>query len=398
MPRQEHVLSVFIASPSDVTEERQRLEEIVRELNITWSRYLGLRLELIRWETHAYPDIGIDAQDVINHQIGDDYDIFIGIMWSRFGTSTGRAESGTVEEFNRAKTRHDADSNSVAVMFYFKDEAIPLSKLDIPQITSIREFRTSLGGEGSLYWVFKDNDEFETLLRMHLIRIVQSWLSKSKINKLETEIVLISDQSIELRDDEFGMLDLLDSFEEEFSELTDIGNRIAYATEEIGSKMNQRTDEMNQLNKISNGAVNRSDFKKLISKASHDLDQYAQRMEAEMPFFATHFDSGMNFFIKAASISIDDTLDKGNFENIQAGLDGISTLHNTLLSIEPSISYLQSVVFVLPRLTTDLNRSKKRVVAALGTFLEQLRKACTLCQEAESIVKDILQRRTSVTG
>ena|SRR3989337_1199459 len=32
-------------------------------------------------ETHTYPGIGEDAQDVINKQIDDDYDIFIGLMW-----------------------------------------------------------------------------------------------------------------------------------------------------------------------------------------------------------------------------------------------------------------------------------------------------------------------------
>ena len=70
----------------------------------------------MRWETHAYPNFGIDAQDVINEQIPDDYDLFVGIMWCRYGTPTGRAGSGTVEEFERAKARYDADKNSVQLM------------------------------------------------------------------------------------------------------------------------------------------------------------------------------------------------------------------------------------------------------------------------------------------
>lgn len=88
MPRQEQVFSVFVASPSDVGEEREKLEEVIRELNLTWSRELGIRLDLIRWETHAYPGMGADAQDVINEQIPNDYDLFIGIMWCRYGTKT----------------------------------------------------------------------------------------------------------------------------------------------------------------------------------------------------------------------------------------------------------------------------------------------------------------------
>src|SRR5882757_6446254 len=98
MPRQEQVLSVFVASPSDVANERAKLESIISEINVTWSRQLGIRLDLIRWETHANPGIDVDAQAVINKQIPDDYDIFIGILWCRYGTPTQRAESGTIEE------------------------------------------------------------------------------------------------------------------------------------------------------------------------------------------------------------------------------------------------------------------------------------------------------------
>lgn len=141
MARHEHVLSIFVASPSDVADERSRLEDVVRELNITWSRELGLRLELVRWETHAYPDFGVDPQAVINNQIPDDFDIFIGVMWCRYGTPTNRAESGTIEEFKRAKARHDADPESVGLMVYFKDEPVPPSKVDIGQFSSRRKLQ-----------------------------------------------------------------------------------------------------------------------------------------------------------------------------------------------------------------------------------------------------------------
>ena len=69
MPRNETVLVVFVASPEDVEPERNRLEEVIRELNVAWSRTLGVRLDLVRWETHGYPGIGSDAQDVLNREL-----------------------------------------------------------------------------------------------------------------------------------------------------------------------------------------------------------------------------------------------------------------------------------------------------------------------------------------
>ncbi len=156
MARQETILSVFVASPGDVDDERNRLEEVIRDLNVAWARELGIRLELLRWETHAYPSFGEDAQSIINEQIQDDYDLFIGIMWYRFGTPTGRANSGTIEEFQRAKKRFDDDPSSLQLMVYFKDAPAPIppSKLDYTQLAKIAEFRNSLGDEGGLFWSF----------------------------------------------------------------------------------------------------------------------------------------------------------------------------------------------------------------------------------------------------
>ena len=48
-----------------------------------------------------YPVRGGEPEVLINDQIGK-YDIFLGVMWRRFGTPTGVAESGTEEEFRRA--------------------------------------------------------------------------------------------------------------------------------------------------------------------------------------------------------------------------------------------------------------------------------------------------------
>ena len=175
MARVETVLRVFVASPGDVADARWRLQKVVEELNYTWSRTTALRLDLVRWETHAFSDIGADAQEVINRQL-DEFDIFLGIMWKRLGQPTPRAESGTKEEFIRARRRYEANPKAVRIMFYFKD-APPslLSDVDTGELDAVRRFRDEVAQSGVFYWTFTTTSKFEELVRQHLNRQLLEW-------------------------------------------------------------------------------------------------------------------------------------------------------------------------------------------------------------------------------
>jgi hypothetical protein len=127
-----------------VQPEREALESLIYEMYQTWGRALGIMFELVRWETHVTPAFGSDPQAVINSQIGDNYDVFIGILWARFGTPTPRAASGTMEEFERAYARVQAGANNPEIMFYFKEAAVPISKIDPEQLKKVQNFRGSL--------------------------------------------------------------------------------------------------------------------------------------------------------------------------------------------------------------------------------------------------------------
>lgn len=143
-------IKLFLASPSDVKEEREALSGLVREINDVLAFLVpehGLRLELVRYETHTYPDIG-PAQAVINRQIPLDYDIFIGVMWKRCGTPTASAQSGTIEEFNRAVSRRE-QTGRPTIMFYFCDEPVPLPRgEDLEQLNKVIRFREKLEEKG----------------------------------------------------------------------------------------------------------------------------------------------------------------------------------------------------------------------------------------------------------
>lgn len=391
MPRQEYVLTVFVASPSDVDDERTRLEEVIEELNVTWSRDLGVRLDLVRWETHAYPGIGDDAQAVINEQMPDDYDFFVGIMWCRYGTSTGRAESGTVEEFERAKARYESDPASVKLMIYFKDAPIPPSRLDPSQLAKVNEFRESLGEEGTLYWNFTSQDHFEKLVRLHLTRQVQAWtaqLEKPAPTDVAPRPVAEDAQSPdqEIADDDLGILDLMEVVEDRFEQLTTIVERIGTATQDLGSKISQRTAEMNQLPKDAQGHVSTKTVKRLIASVASNMDEYTARMDAELPIFSKSLSDGMNALIRAASMSVDLDTNEAATEQAKEGLQAIATLLEGLTTSKASSIEFRETIAALPRMTSELNRAKRGAVSVLDRLIAEFTNGQSLLREAEVVV------------
>lgn len=172
-------LRVFVSSPHDVSDERKIVSLVVAELSRTLGDILEVQLEAVLWETHSWPDVGKDAQEVINKEIGD-YDVFVGVMWKRFGTPTRRAASGTGEEFERAY-QYFKKYKRPKIMFYFKRTPFYTDILnEISQFRKVIQFKKKLKKLGTLYWEYQETLEFERRLREHLMRQVHRLTQKPK--------------------------------------------------------------------------------------------------------------------------------------------------------------------------------------------------------------------------
>src|SRR6266487_3182966 len=98
-------LRIFVASPSDMAKECAKLKEVVESLKPT-ADYLGLVLEVVDWRA-IVPEAGRAQQIIFDQLKPTSWDIFVGILWHRFGTPSGAKDpqtqkeylSGTEEEF-----------------------------------------------------------------------------------------------------------------------------------------------------------------------------------------------------------------------------------------------------------------------------------------------------------
>lgn len=182
------IYKCFIASPSDVKAERDACDEIVSSINRTIASQLNMQLRVVRWETDAHPAIGADGQEVINEQLHpEDADFFIGIFWSRFGTPTPRANSGSEEEFERAYTQWQK-TKSNKILFFFKTEKLPVD-VDTKQLDKVQAFRDKISACGCFYKQFGDLEQFkrdlQEALTAELMQFVKNASEKSEHDHAE---------------------------------------------------------------------------------------------------------------------------------------------------------------------------------------------------------------------
>jgi hypothetical protein len=374
MVRTEKVVVAFIASPSDVDEERCKLEDVVTELNRTCSRHMRVRVDLVKWESHTFPDVGVSAQDVINRQIGDDYDIFIGVMWTRFGTPTRSAGSGTEEEFNRAWQRH-SEGSPVAIMFYFKDAEVPPSEINLEQLTRIRNFQAKLGKEGVYYWRFRTTDDFVNLARTHLAMKVQQMQSEAGVAHKGREeqadaTPLLLESEKDLNGDDLGFLDLMEICSSRMNASSDILGKVRLATADLNAKLNLRTTTINEAVRDAQGAITPGAAKQIVNSAADDMEQYVKRMDVETPMLRQSLTDGVRALGQLVSIA--GCFGDSDVEQAGALRAVVVEMESTIDGLERSMPSLMSSIRGIPRMTTLLNKSKANVVRCLLSFQQAM--------------------------
>lgn len=172
----------MIASPSDVQKERDVIREVIHEWNVVHSSKNNIVLLPVGWETHTTPEMGEHPQDIINKQILHGSDMLIGVFWTRLGTPTGKATSGTVEEIN------EFIKLSKPVMLYFSNQPVAPASVDNDQLNAVKSFKEEIKNKG-LFSEYGSHEEFRTKFSRQLAQTVERKLLPlcSKQETLETQ-------------------------------------------------------------------------------------------------------------------------------------------------------------------------------------------------------------------
>lgn len=166
MPFKSDTYRVLIASPSDLAEERQVSTDVINEWNALHAAAEQTVLLPIKWETHALPTTGVRPQTAINKHIVADADMLIGMFWTKLGTSTGVAASGTVEEIDQLVAA------GKPAMLYFSSRPIDPNKIDVAQHEALRQFKSETYST-ALVGSFKSLEDLHAVLMRDLTHQVR---------------------------------------------------------------------------------------------------------------------------------------------------------------------------------------------------------------------------------
>jgi len=97
----------------------------------------------------------------------------------------------------------------------------------------------------------------------------------------------------------------------------------------------------------------------------------------------------MNALIRASTMSVD--LDSASDpEQAKEGLDAITMLLEGLTTSKQSTVEFRDTVAGLPRMTSELNRSKRGVVSVLDKLIAEFKNGQSLLREADAVVRSLL--------
>lgn len=371
-------LKIFLASPGDVVVERRIVEEVLKELNITYGNANGISLRLLNWEDYSYPGMGEDPQSVINNQIPNDYDVFLCVFWTRIGTATNRAQSGSVEELEIALSRVE-NGEDVQIMGYFKTEP-PTSLNEITeQFLEVQKLKRKIG-KTCLYKEFTSTDKFKEIFRINFTQFLNqrfSSLTKNALvvsdndrpieigNKKRNEIYeKINSINLNIVDTKIDAIDIIESLHEKAVGVSTILSDISLTMNELNLKVTKKANEMEVVNVIKDTRLKAKKRKILANQLANELDVISDKYEIYIPDFKDKYLELVNSFI---TIYLE-------YENYISENDK-KAKGELLLSIDSCSESLADLLVAMdkvPKLTAKYGQAQIRQMKLLKNLVEEI--------------------------
>jgi hypothetical protein len=186
-------IRIFTAAPQDVSPERACLESLIQQLNKPGeiAEQMGMTLELVDWD--SYFDSTVVKGGISSGPGLTEWDLFIGILWTRFDTPKGKKsrEGAAVfspaaeNEFNYVYGLWKTKEIS-RIRLYFCLRSILPKDIDAGQLDRVRLFLNEIKADNQptgFYKTFEDINSFKELLQQDLLEYMREVNLKTLLEK-----------------------------------------------------------------------------------------------------------------------------------------------------------------------------------------------------------------------
>ena len=171
MPTTYQSYRTFIASPSDVADERQLAEDTIARINRSFRDTLRVTIDARKWEHE--PPIAVAPPEKIQDRILREVEqahFFILILYRRYGSKEpGHEKSNTEREIDAILKRHESNPK-IQILAYFRD--LPENVDPGEQESHVRALRQRLQDLGLPFSPYKTPEEFRELLTHDLYTLI----------------------------------------------------------------------------------------------------------------------------------------------------------------------------------------------------------------------------------
>jgi len=164
LPEEVKQINVFVSCPDDVKPEKQIVRNVCDSISKVIIRSRNIQVKVIDWSKDVVPMItGESAQNVIDEQIKEyNIDIYIGVLWKRFGDTQSSGLTPTEGEFEDSLRRRKETGKPIIQFYFKKDEFYPNSVYEAQQSLEVQQFKERIRPLG-YYIDFKGEENFNSL-------------------------------------------------------------------------------------------------------------------------------------------------------------------------------------------------------------------------------------------
>ncbi len=191
-------IKILVSCPGDATPEKEQIKRLCKDFSDANRGNSNISFTILDWKDFV-GYYGIRPQEQLNEYFGD-YDVYIGILWKRFGTKPGSEnsdgkenESGTEEEFYIAINNFETQGVPKIVFFVKNYDRETKNRPETEQLLKVDKFvEQQIEANNNYINFFKSADEFNS----NIVRLLKKLENEADYNiKVEEKESLVTEET-----------------------------------------------------------------------------------------------------------------------------------------------------------------------------------------------------------